>query len=180
VGGGLGVAIAYPQAKALWSAGARVDLIVGFRNKSLIIMERSLRAACTNLIVMTDDGSGGRGGFVTDALNGLLSANAGYDLVVAIGPLGMMKAVSEMTRPYGIKTVVSMNSVMIDGTGMCGCCRVRVGGQMKFACVDGPDFDGHLVDYDSAAVRSRIFLEEEKRAMERHTCRLTGEVRADA
>jgi ferredoxin--NADP+ reductase len=174
VGGGLGVAIAYPQAKALHDLGAEVDLIVGFRTKDLIILEDEFHEACTNLFVMTDDGSNGHKGFVTKALEEQLKAGVAYDAVIAIGPLVMMKAVSEMTRPYGIRTIVSMNSIMIDGTGMCGGCRVIVGGETKFACVDGPDFDGHLVDFDSALRRSRMYLEEEKAATERHVCRLTG------
>ncbi|MEF9896153.1 MAG: sulfide/dihydroorotate dehydrogenase-like FAD/NAD-binding protein [Clostridia bacterium] len=174
VGGGLGVAIAYPQAKALHDLGAEVDLIVGFRNTSLIILSDEFEKACTNLFVMTDDGSNGHKGFVTQALDEQLKAGVHYDAVIAIGPLMMMKAVSEMTRPYGIKTIVSMNSIMIDGTGMCGGCRVTVAGETKFACVDGPDFDGHLVDFDSAATRGRMFATEEKTALEKHVCRLTG------
>ncbi len=169
IGGGLGVAIAYPQAKALFEQGVAVDMIVGFRNTSLIILEEELKAACSNLILMTDDGSNGNKGFVTEALKKRIEEGAGYDVVIAIGPLPMMKAVSELTRPYGIKTIVSMNPIMIDGTGMCGGCRVIVGGQTKFACVDGPDFDGHLVDFDAAMARSRMYREEEA-----HICRLTG------
>ncbi len=169
VGGGLGVAIAYPQAKALFDAGAKVDGIMGFRNESLIILEQEMQAACENLFLMTDDGSNGNKGFVTDALRKQIEEGVHYDAVVAIGPLPMMKAVSELTRPYGIKTIVSMNPIMIDGTGMCGGCRVTVGGETKFACVDGPDFDGHLVDFDGAMARSRMYREEEQ-----HFCRLTG------
>ena len=174
IGGGLGVAIAYPQAKALHDAGVSVDLIVGFRNEGLIILRDELEAACDDLTIMTDDGSNGRKGFVTQALSEKLEAGNTYDVVIAIGPMMMMKAVSEMTRPYGIKTIVSMNSIMIDGTGMCGGCRVIVGGETKFACVDGPDFDGHQVDYDSAVTRGRMYLEQEKTAKETHVCRLTG------
>ena len=169
VGGGLGVAIAYPQAKALHDAGAKVDGIMGFRNESLIILEQEMRAACENLFLMTDDGSNGNKGFVTEALRKRIEESAGYDAVVAIGPLPMMKAVSELTRPFGIRTIVSMNPIMIDGTGMGGGCRVTVGGETKFACVDGPDFDGHLVDFDGAMARSRMYREEEQ-----HFCRLTG------
>ena len=172
IGGGLGVAIAYPQAKALHDAGAEVDLIVGFRNEHLIILKEELEAACTNLIVMTDDGSNGNKGFVTQALEKQLQAGREYDTVIAIGPLPMMKAVSEMTRPLGIKTIVSMNPIMIDGTGMCGGCRLTVGGETKFACVDGPDFDGHLVDFDEAMARGRMFRPEEAKAREKHICRL--------
>ncbi len=177
IGGGLGVAIAYPQAKALHDAGAEVDLIVGFRNEHLIILEEELRAACTHLIIMTDDGSNGNKGFVTQALEKQIQAGREYDTVIAIGPLPMMKAVSEMTRPLGIKTIVSMNPIMIDGTGMCGGCRLTVGGETKFACVDGPDFDGHLVDFDEAMARGRMFRPEEAEARKKHLCRLTGEAR---
>ena len=177
IGGGLGVAIAYPQAKALHEAGAEVDLIVGFRNEHLIILKDELRTACTNLIIMTDDGSNGNKGFVTQALEKQLAAGRAYDTVIAIGPLPMMKAVSEMTRPLKIKTIVSMNPIMIDGTGMCGGCRLTVGGETKFACVDGPDFDGHLVDFDEAMARGRMFRPEEAKAKEKHICRLTGEAR---
>ena len=177
IGGGLGVAIAYPQAKALHDAGAEVDLSVGFRNEHLIILEEELRAACTHLIIMTDDGSNGHKGFVTQALQAQIEAGREYDAVIAIGPLPMMKAVSEMTRPLGIKTIVSMNPIMIDGTGMCGGCRLTVGGETKFACVDGPDFDGHLVDFDEAMARGRMFRPEEAEARKKHLCRLTGEAR---
>ena len=178
IGGGLGVAIAYPQAKALHEAGAKVDLIVGFRNEQLIILKDELTAACTDLTIMTDDGSNGHKGFVTQELGEKLRAGEQYDEVIAIGPLPMMKAVCDLTRPYGVKTIVSMNPIMIDGTGMCGGCRVTVGGETKFACVDGPDFDGHLVDFDEAIARSRMFRPEEAQAREHaHKCRLTGEVR---
>ncbi len=177
IGGGLGVAIAYPQAKALHEAGAEVDLIVGFRNQHLIILRDELEDACTNLIIMTDDGSNGNKGFVTQALEKQIQAGRDYDTVIAIGPLPMMKAVSEMTRPLQIKTIVSMNPIMIDGTGMCGGCRLTVGGETKFACVDGPDFDGHLVDFDEAMARGRMFRPEEARAREKHICNLTGEAR---
>ena len=177
IGGGLGVAIAYPQAKALHEAGVEVDLIVGFRNEHLIILKDELENACTNLIIMTDDGSNGNKGFVTQALEKQLAAGRDYDTVIAIGPLPMMKAVSEMTRPLKIKTIVSMNPIMIDGTGMCGGCRLTVGGETKFACVDGPDFDGHLVDFDEAMARGRMFRPEEAKAKEKHICRLTGEAR---
>lgn len=178
IGGGLGVAIAYPQAKALHEAGCEVDLIVGFRNEHLIILKDELAAACTDLTIMTDDGSNGNKGFVTQALQAKLDAGKAYDEVIAIGPLPMMKAVCDLTKPKGIKTIVSMNPIMIDGTGMCGGCRVTVGGVTKFACVDGPDFDGHQVDWAEAISRSRMFRPEEQRAMEKlHKCRLTGGVR---
>ncbi len=178
IGGGLGVAIAYPQAKALHEAGCEVDLIVGFRNEHLIILKDELAAACTDLTIMTDDGSNGNKGFVTQALQAKLDAGKAYDEVIAIGPLPMMKAVCDLTKPKDIKTIVSMNPIMIDGTGMCGGCRITVGGVTKFACVDGPDFDGHQVDWAEAISRSRMFRPEEQRAMEKlHKCRLTGGVR---
>ena len=178
IGGGLGVAIAYPQAKALHEAGCEVDLIGGFRNDHLIIRKDELAAACTDLTIMTDDGSNGNKGFVTQALQAKLDAGKVYDEVIAIGPLPMMKAVCDLTKPKDIKTIVSMNPIMIDGTGMCGGCRVTVGGVTKFACVDGPDFDGHQVDWAEAISRSRMFRPEEQRAMEKlHKCRLTGGVR---
>lgn len=178
IGGGLGVAIAYPQAKALHEAGCEVDLIVGFRNEHLIILKDELAAACTDLTIMTDDGSNGNKGFVTQALQAKLDAGKAYDEVIAIGPLPMMKAVCDLTKPKDIKTIVSMNPIMIDGTGMCGGCRVTLGGVTKFACVDGPDFDGHQVDWAEAISRSRMFRPEEQRAMEKlHKCRLTGGVR---
>ena len=175
IGGGLGTAIAYPQAKKLHSMGVSVDMINGFRNKDLIIIEDLCKAACTNLYTMTDDGSNGNQGFVTAKLEELINSGEKYDLVVAIGPLVMMKAVCDLTRKYDIKTIVSMNPIMIDGTGMCGGCRITVGGETKFACVDGPDFDGHLVDFDSAIARSRMFKNQEAESRERaHKCRLEG------
>ena len=142
IGGGAGCAIAWPQAKALHQMGTKVDMIAGFRNKDIIILEDEMRAACDNLYLMTDDGSNGHKGFVTSALEENINNGAGYDLVVAIGPLVMMRAVVGVTKPKNIKTIVSMNPIMIDGTGMCGGCRLTVGGKTKFACVDGPDFDG--------------------------------------
>ena len=154
--------------------GVRVDMINGFRNKDIIIIEDECKAACTNLYTMTDDGSNGNKGFVTAKLEELIESGEKYDLVIAIGPLVMMKAVCELTKKYGIKTIVSMNPVMIDGTGMCGGCRVNVGGETKFACVDGPDFDGHLVDFDLAIRRSKMFSEKERKARENHKCRLEG------
>ena len=168
VGGGLGCAIAYPQAKKLHEMGCQVDLVAGFRSKDIIILEEEMKAASTNLYIMTDDGSNGNKGFVTDKLKELIEAGNQYDAVIAIGPMIMMKFVSEVTRPYGIKTIVSMNTIMVDGTGMCGGCRLTVGGETKFACVDGPDFDGHLVDFDEAISRSRMYKAEEAVSMERH------------
>jgi len=174
IGGGLGTAIAYPQAKKLHSAGVHVDAITGFRNKELIILEDEMRKVSNRLFITTDDGSNGNKGFVTDVLKKLLDEGNEYDLVIAIGPLVMMKAVSNLTRPYGIKTIVSMNPVMVDGTGMCGGCRVTVGGQIKFACVDGPDFDGHLVDFDEAIRRQAMYRKEERQSLEAHLCKLEG------
>lgn len=171
IGGGLGCAIAYPQAKKLYNNGANVDAILGFRSKDLIILEQEISSVSTRTFVSTDDGSNGRRGFVTDILKEQIENGIAYDLVIAIGPLVMMKAVCELTKRYGIKTVVSMNPIMIDGTGMCGGCRVRVGGETKFACVDGPDFDGHLVDFDSAMNRQRMFKDEEAASLE-HKCRI--------
>ncbi|MBQ6569056.1 MAG: sulfide/dihydroorotate dehydrogenase-like FAD/NAD-binding protein [Clostridia bacterium] len=175
IGGGAGCAIAYPQAKALYKMGAKVDVIAGFRNTDLIVLEDEMRAVSDNLYLMTDDGSNGNKGFVTDALKAQIEAGKNYDLVVAIGPLPMMRAVCNLTKEYGIKTIISMNPIMIDGTGMCGGCRITVGGETKFACVDGPDFDGHLVDFDEAMKRLSTFKEQEKRSLEGHICRLKGE-----
>lgn len=172
VGGGVGCAIAYPQAKKLFRLGARVDAIAGFRNRELIILEEEFRAASTRFFCATDDGSNGNKGFVTDVLKGLIDGGAQYDAVIAIGPLPMMKAVSNLTRAYNIKTVVSMNPIMIDGTGMCGCCRLTVGGETKFACVDGPDFDGHQVDFDEAIRRCRMYSEQERERARELDCRL--------
>ena len=172
VGGGLGCAIAYPQAKYLHAAGTEVDMIVGFRNADLIILEEEMRAACTNLILMTDDGSRGDKGFVTDALKAQLERGVVYDEVIAIGPPIMMKFVSLLTKQYGVKTIVSMNPIMIDGTGMCGGCRVTVGGKVKFACVDGPEFDGHEVDFDELIRRNSAYLAQEREASHRYNCNL--------
>lgn len=170
VGGGLGCAIAYPQAKKLHALGAEVDIIAGFRTKELVILEREMEDVSTRLLLCTDDGSYGAKGFVTDVLRRRLNEGQGYDLVIAIGPLVMMKFVSLLTREYGVKTIVSMNPIMIDGTGMCGGCRVTVGGKVRFACVDGPDFDGHEVDFDEAIRRSSMYRETERAK----DCRLEG------
>ena len=167
VGGGLGCAIAYPQAKKLHEMGAEVDLIAGFRSKDIIILEDEMKNACTNLHIVTDDGSNGRKALVTQVLKELIDAGNQYDAVIAIGPMIMMKFVCETTRPYGIKTIVSMNTIMVDGTGMCGGCRLTVGGKTKFACVDGPDFDGHLVDFDGAMRRGAMYKAQERAAVER-------------
>jgi ferredoxin--NADP+ reductase len=174
IGGGLGCAIAYPQAKHLHQLGATVDIIAGFKNKDLIILEDEMRAACTNLHLVTDDGSNGHKGFVTDKLKELLEAGEKFDAVIAIGPLMMMKFVCKLTKEYGIKTIVSMNPVMVDGTGMCGGCRVTVGGETKFACVDGPDFDGHLVDFDEVIRRSTMYKPQERERAD-HYCNMMAQ-----
>ena len=171
IGGGAGCAIAYPQAKALHDMGTSVDVIAGFRNTDLIILEDEMKAASDNLYLMTDDGSNGNKGFVTNALEENIKNGVEYDLVIAIGPVPMMRAVSQLTKPYGIKTIVSMNPIMIDGTGMCGGCRLTVGGKTKFACVDGPDFDGHEVDYDELMKRNVTYRNLEQGAREKN-CRL--------
>ena len=171
VGGGVGSAIAYPVAKKLHSQGADVDAIVGFRTRDLVILEDEFRAASRELHLMTDDGSYGEKGLVTEALEKLILEGRKYDEVIAIGPLPMMKFVSLLTKKYGIKTIVSMNPIMVDGTGMCGGCRLTVGGEVKFACVDGPEFDGHLVDFDEAIRRSAMYREFETKSRE-ETCNL--------
>ena len=172
VGGGVGCAIAYPQAKALHAMGIEVDVIVGFRNKDIVILEDEMKAVSTNYYLMTDDGSKAEKGFVTDKLKALIEAGNQYDTVIAIGPIPMMKFVSLTTKPYGIHTIVSLNPIMIDGTGMCGGCRVTVGGEIKFACVDGPDFDGHLVDFDELMNRNSIYKQREGEISKDHVCRM--------
>lgn len=164
VGGGVGCAIAYPIAKKLHNLGCEVHSIVGFRNKDLVILENEFAQVSDVLKMMTDDGSHGEKGLVTDALKALIESGEQYDEVITIGPLIMMKFVCKLTKEYGIKTVVSMNPIMIDGTGMCGGCRLTVGGETKFACVDGPDFDGHLVDFDEAIERGSMYKEFERHA----------------
>ncbi len=161
IGGGLGTAIAYPQAKKLHSIGVDVTSIIGFRSKDLMLLEDEMAAVSKKLIVTTDDGSNGNKGFVTDALKAEIDSGEKFDIVIAIGPLIMMKFVSKLTKQYGIKTIISMNPIMIDGTGMCGGCRVTVGGETKFACVDGPDFDGHQVDFDEAIRRQGMYKKQE-------------------
>ncbi|MGE4352831.1 MAG: sulfide/dihydroorotate dehydrogenase-like FAD/NAD-binding protein [Oscillospiraceae bacterium] len=176
IGGGVGCAIAYPVAKGMHEHGIEVDMIAGFRNKDIVMLEDEMRAGCTNLYITTDDGSYGEKGFTTDKLKELIASGRQYDEIVAIGPTIMMKFVALATKPYGIKTVVSLNPIMIDGTGMCGGCRVTVGGETKFACVDGPEFDGHLVDWDELLHRNAFYKEEEAEEKE-HICKLTGGVR---
>jgi len=166
VGGGVGTAVAFPTARALRQAGNRVSVIVGARTSNHVVLADEIRASGCDLIVATEDGSLGVTGLVTDALGPLL-ATGDIDRVVAAGPIPMMQAVAEQTRPLGIPTVVSLNPIMVDGTGMCGGCRVVVGGEMRFACVDGPEFDGHLVDFAGLALRNRTYLEAERAARER-------------
>ncbi len=171
IGGGLGCAIALPQAKALYQQGKTVDIIAGFRSKDLIILEEEMRAVSRSLTILTDDGSNGKKGLVTDGLKSLAQSEQ-YDLVIAIGPPIMMKFVCLLTKEMNIPTIVSLNPIMIDGTGMCGGCRVKVGGETKFACVDGPDFDGHLVDFDELMHRNRTYFEMENSRREAHRCRI--------
>ncbi len=171
IGGGVGCAIAYPQAKALHNAGVCVHMIAGFRNKEIVILKDEMEAVSNRFFLATDDGSTGQKGFVTDVLRSLLKQGEQYDLVVAIGPIPMMKFVSQLTKEYEIPTIVSMNPIMVDGTGMCGGCRVTVDGKVRFACVDGPDFDGHKVDFDELIRRNNFYREQETRARETG-CRL--------
>lgn len=171
IGGGLGCAIAYPQAKALFNRGCEVDIIAGFKNRDLVILEEEMKAVSNNLYITTDDGSYGEKGLVTDKLKSLAGSKR-YDLVIAIGPVIMMKFCEMTAKEFDLPIIVSLNPIMIDGTGMCGGCRVRVGGEVKFACVDGPDFDGHLVDFDALMKRNRSYVEEEKKSVENHKCRI--------
>ena len=165
IGGGVGCAIAYPQAKQLHAKGIAVDTIAGFRSKDIVILEDEFRSCSDNLYLCTDDGSYGTKGFVTNVLQQQLESGKKYDVVIAIGPVPMMKFVCQTTKPYDLPTIVSLNPIMVDGTGMCGACRVTVGDQVKFACVDGPEFDGHLVNFDEAMERQRIYKTQEGRAM---------------
>ncbi len=178
VGGGVGAAIAYPVAKKLVQKGCHVDAIIGFRSKELVILEKEFKKASSRFFLMSDDGTAGEKGLVTDALRRLLDSGETYDEVITIGPLVMMKFVSKLTREYGVHTVASMNPIMIDGTGMCGGCRLTVGGKTRFACVDGPEFDAHEIDFDEAIARSSMYREFERH---RHTeaCNLFSGVTAD-
>ena len=176
IGGGVGSAIAYPVAKKLHSTGCQVHSIVGFRSSDLVILEDEFDAVSDKFLKMSDDGSWGNKGLVTNALKELIESGEKYDEVIAIGPVIMMKFVSMLTKEYGIKTVVSMNPIMIDGTGMCGGCRLTVGGKTKFACVDGPEFDGHLVDFDEVIKRSSMYKEFERHAREQNCNLLRKEV----
>ena len=176
VGGGVGCAIAYPVTKKLFEQGAEVHAIAGFRNRDLVILEDEFASHSTRFIRMSDDGTWGEKGLVTDALRRLIESGEQYDEVITIGPLPMMKFVSRLTKEFGVKTIASMNPIMIDGTGMCGGCRCIVGGENKFVCVDGPEFDGALVDWDELIKRSAYYSEQE--AEDRaHVCRRTGGVR---
>lgn len=168
VGGGIGTAVIFPQAKQLFAEGKPADVVVGARNVSLVMYEEEFKRNCASFYLITDDGSSGKKGFVTDVARELFEKGERYDAVFAVGPLGMMRAVCKLTAEYGIPTIVSMNSLMVDGTGMCGCCRLTVGGEVKYACIDGPEFDGHKVDFDEAISRSRMYKEIE----DEHTCRL--------
>jgi len=172
VGGGVGCAIALPSAAAFKEAGAEVDVVVGFRNKDIVILEDEFKAVSDNMYLMTDDGSYGEQGFVTVKLQQLLESGRNYDAVLAIGPIPMMKFVCKTTEPFGVKTMVSLNPIMIDGTGMCGGCRVTVGGETKFACVDGPEFDGHKVDFAELMSRNVTYRDREAEVKETHTCRM--------
>jgi glutamate synthase (NADPH/NADH) small chain len=177
VGGGVGVAPVYPIAKALFEKGNEVISIIGARNKEMLILENEMKAISTELFVTTDDGSYGHHGFVTDILKKLISDGKKIDLVIGIGPVVMMKAVADVTRPHNLKTVVSLNTIMVDGTGMCGCCRATIGGETKFVCVDGPEFDGHLVDFPELVSRQRMYTREERRAMWDHQCKLEAKAK---
>ncbi|MCF0140989.1 MAG: sulfide/dihydroorotate dehydrogenase-like FAD/NAD-binding protein [Mogibacterium sp.] len=176
VGGGTGNALAYPVAKGLHDAGVEVDMVAGFKTKDLIVLEDEFRASVDNFYLMTDDGSYGEKGFTTNKLKDLIEAGNQYDEVITVGPPIMMKFVNAVTEPFGIKTIASLTAIMIDGTGMCGGCRLSVGGETKYACVDGPEFDAAQVDWDVIIARNAYYTEEEKTARE-HVCRLTGGVR---
>jgi len=167
VGGGVGIAPAYPIAKALKKSDNRIVSIIGARSAELLILEDEMRAVSDELYISTDDGSKGHKGFVSDVLKMLIEKNYPFNLVYAVGPAIMMKVVASVTKPYGIKTVVSLNPIMVDATGMCGACRVTVGGKTKFVCVDGPEFDAHEVDFDELMKRQRMYLDEERRALEK-------------
>ena len=168
VAGGVGTAVAYPIAKEIKNKNGQVRVILGFRNKDLIILDGPMKQIDASARIVTDDGSNGDRGFVTDALSEELSKNPLCDIVIAIGPIPMMNAVCKVTQKYKVKTIVSMNSIMVDGTGMCGGCRLKVDGKIKFACIDGPDFDGHKVDFEEASIRNRNFIEEETKSREKY------------
>jgi len=175
IGGGVGIAEIYPMVKALKAAGNEVITIIGARNRSLLIYQEALQAISDRLLITTDDGSCGRKGFVSDELKDLIASGKKIDLVVAVGPVPMMKVCCQVTKPYGIKTIVSLNPIMLDATGMCGVCRVVVGGKTKFACVDGPEFDGHEVDFEELSSRLKMYQDLEKQAYE-HVCKLLEKI----
>ena len=170
IGGGIGSAVIYPQTKQLFAEGKSADVIIGARNEGLLIYRERFARFAKNLYEVTDDGSGGRKGFVTDVARELLERGEKYDVAFAVGPLPMMRAVCRLTAEFSLPTVVSMNPLMVDGTGMCGCCRLTVGGEVRYACIDGPEFDGHQVDFDEAMQRLRTYKAQE----EEHMCRLRG------
>ena len=172
VGGGVGVAPVYPIAKALHEIGNRVISIIGARSKEMLILEEEMKAISDTLLVTTDDGTYGHHGFVTDELKRLIQEKTPIELVIGIGPVIMMRAVADVTRPHNIKTVVSLNTIMVDGTGMCGCCRATIGGETKFVCVDGPEFDAHQVDFKELMLRQQMYTREERRAAWDHKCKL--------
>jgi len=178
VGGGVGVAPVYPIAKALFERGNEVINIIGSRTKEMLILEDEMKAISSELFVTTDDGTYGHHGFVTDVLKKLIADKKKIDLVIGIGPIIMMRAVAEVTRPHNIHTVVSLNTIMVDGTGMCGCCRATVGGETKFVCVDGPEFDGHKVEFNELMMRGKMYNREERRAMWDHKCKLEAQEKA--
>jgi NAD(P)H-flavin reductase len=178
VGGGVGTAVIYPQAQALKDLGNRVTAVIGGRTKELVILEQELKAVCDLVLPCTDDGSYGRKGFVTTALQELIGkAQPKVDAVITAGPVMMMKAISDLTKPFGVKTIVSLNPIMVDGTGMCGGCRVSVGGKTLFACVDGPEFDGHQVDFRELVDRLGTYRDAEKKMVEDHACKLDGVIK---
>lgn len=168
IGGGVGIAEIYPLAEALKRAGNFVTTILGARTHKMLILEKELKAVSSELYIATDDGSYGRKGFTTDILSGILSKDDGYALVYAVGPIAMMKRAADVTKPFNVKTVVSLNAIMVDGTGMCGCCRVTVGGKVRFSCVHGPEFDAHQVDWEELEKRNRAYSQKEK-----HICKLS-------
>jgi ferredoxin--NADP+ reductase len=176
IGGGVGTAPLYPQIKYLHDQGAVVDVVIGARNKDYIILEKEISQVCSSLYIATDDGSQGHKGFVTDVLKRLVEEGHQYDHVIAIGPMIMMKMVCRLTKEFGIPTTVSMNPIMVDGTGMCGGCRVTVGGRIQYACVDGPDFDGHQVDFDEAMRRAQMYKPEEKVEHDCNLLKMGGEL----
>lgn len=180
VGGGVGTAIAYPTAVALKQAGNHTISIIGGRTKDFVILEDELKAVCDEVYPTTDDGSYGYHGFVTQKLKELIDSGRKIDFVLAIGPIPMMKAIAEVTRPYGIKTVVSLNPIMVDGTGMCGGCRATVGGKTVFVCVDGPEFDAHEVDFELLTRRNRMYLQEEREVLQAHECNLDKQFSGNA